>query len=207
MLTTGHTSVIISVLARAHAQTSECTTWKTRWLHCDINRWLNLSLKSSKVELRCLRKGSVSYGLGADFSLPHCLVGDRVSESNLEPSPAGISDLRAEISWCIVMVRRSGKASRRYRCQLYFSLVFSSFSLFFFFCLIHAMWKTQWLHFYNRMITWILRLASHPKGSIFLLQIRFVLFIRLINAAVENVEKLRSVQKTFDPGMEVPASK
>ena len=79
------------------------------------------------MELRCLRKGSVSYGLGADFSLPYCLVGDRVSESNLEPSPAGISDLRAEISWCIVMVRRSGKASRRYRCQLYF---FSRFQLF-----------------------------------------------------------------------------
>ena len=37
------------------------------------------------MELRCLRKGSFSYGLGADFSLPHCLVGDRVSESNLEP--------------------------------------------------------------------------------------------------------------------------
>ena len=123
-------------LARAHAQTSECTTWKTRWLHCDINRWLNLSLKSSKVELRCLRKGSVSYGLGADFSLPHCLVGDRVSESNLEPSPAGISDLRAEISWCIVMVRRSGKASRRYRCQLYFfSRQFQLFCSLFFFVL------------------------------------------------------------------------
>ena len=54
-----------------------------------------------------LRKGSVSYGLGADLSLPHCLVGDKVSESSLEPSPAGISDLRAEISWCIVMVQRS----------------------------------------------------------------------------------------------------
>ena len=85
------------------------------------------------MELRCLRKGSVSYGLGADFSLPHCLVGDRVSESNLEPSPAGISDLRAEISWCIVMVRRSGKASRRYRCQLYFVSRFQLFcSLFLF---------------------------------------------------------------------------
>ena len=26
------------------------------------------------MELSCLGKGSVSYGLGADFSLPHCLV-------------------------------------------------------------------------------------------------------------------------------------
>ena len=51
-----------------------------------------------------MRKGSVSYGVGADFSLPHCFVGDKVSENSLEPSPAGISDLRAEISWCIVMV-------------------------------------------------------------------------------------------------------
>ena len=46
-----------------------------------------------------LGKGSVSYGLGADFSLPRCLVaGGQISESNLEPSPAGISDPRAEIS-------------------------------------------------------------------------------------------------------------
>ena len=64
------------------------------------------------MELRCQRKGSVSYGLGADFSLPHCLVGDKVSESSSEPSPAGISEPRAEISWCIVMVQRSGKVSR-----------------------------------------------------------------------------------------------
>ena len=64
------------------------------------------------MELRCQRKGSVSYGLGADFSLPHCFVGDKVSESSAEPSPAGISEPRAEISWCIVMVQRSGKVSR-----------------------------------------------------------------------------------------------
>ena len=65
------------------------------------------------MELRCQRKGSVSYGLGADFSLPHCLVGDEVSESSAEPSPAGISEpRRAEISWYIVMVQRSGKVSR-----------------------------------------------------------------------------------------------
>ena len=50
------------------------------------------------------------YGPGADFSLPHCLVGDKVLESIAEPSPAGISEPRAEITWCIVMVQRSGKA-------------------------------------------------------------------------------------------------
>ena len=66
----------------------------------------------SKVELRCQRKESVPYGPGADFSLPHCLVGDKVSESSAEPSSAGISEPRAEISWCIVVVQRSGKVSR-----------------------------------------------------------------------------------------------
>ena len=63
------------------------------------------------MELGRQRKGSVSYGLGADFSLPHCLVGDKVSESSTEPPPAGISEPRAEISWYIVMVQRSGKVS------------------------------------------------------------------------------------------------
>ena len=63
------------------------------------------------MELSCQRKGSVSYGLGADFSLPHCLVGDKVSENSAEPSPAGISEPRAEIFWCIVKVQRSGKPS------------------------------------------------------------------------------------------------
>ena len=30
------------------------------------------------MELGCdVRKGSVSYGLGADFSLSHCLIGDK----------------------------------------------------------------------------------------------------------------------------------
>ena len=47
---------------------------------------------------------------GRLFSL--CLVGDKVSESSTEPSPAGISEPRAEISWCIVIVQRSGKVSR-----------------------------------------------------------------------------------------------
>ena len=54
------------------------------------------------MELRCLRKGSVSYGLGADFSLT-VLSGTRYAE----PSPAGISEPRAEISWCIVMVHNA----------------------------------------------------------------------------------------------------
>ena len=87
--------------------------------------WLNLSL-SSKVELRRQRKGSVSYGLGTDFSLPHGLVGDKVSESSAEPSPAGISEARAEISWCIVMVQRSGKVSRGTAVGFF---IFSLFSL------------------------------------------------------------------------------
>ena len=62
------------------------------------------------------------YGLGADFSL--LTVGDnlsptvrerkvgKVSDSIAGPSPAGISEPRAEISWCIVMVQRSVKVSR-----------------------------------------------------------------------------------------------
>ena len=62
--------------------------------------------------MRCQRKGSVSYDLGADFSLPHCLVGDKLSESSEEPSLAGINEPRAEISWCIVMVQGSGKVFR-----------------------------------------------------------------------------------------------
>ena len=41
-------------------------------LHSQIYIGRNLS-QSSKVELSCLGKGSVSYGLGADFSLPHWL--------------------------------------------------------------------------------------------------------------------------------------
>ena len=89
------------------------------------------------MELRCQRKGSVSYGLGADFSLPRCLVGNKVSESIAEPSPAGISEPRAEISWCIVMVQRSGKVSGGTvacehpppPCRLYFSLFFSHFDI------------------------------------------------------------------------------
>ena len=53
--------------------------------------------------------GIVSYGLGADNSLPHChgiqmIAGGQVA--------AGISDPWAEISGIIVMVRRSGDKSR-----------------------------------------------------------------------------------------------
>ena len=81
------------------------------------------------MELRCQRKESVSYGLEADFSLPHCLVGDKVSESSTEPSPAGISEPRAEILWCIVMVQRSGKVSRGTAVGCFFSLLFSHFGI------------------------------------------------------------------------------
>ena len=81
------------------------------------------------MELRCLRKGSVSYGLGADISLPHCLVGDKVSESIAEPSPAAISELRAEISWCIVMVQRSGTVSRGTAVGCIFLSFFSHFDI------------------------------------------------------------------------------
>ena len=85
------------------------------------------------MELRCQRKGYVSYGQGADFPLPHCLVGDKVSESSAEPSPAGISEPRAEISWCIVVVHRHGTTLRqsvqRHRCRLYFSLFFRHFDI------------------------------------------------------------------------------
>ena len=65
--------------------------------------------------------------LGADFSLAHCLVpGGQVSEGNLEASPAGISDPRADISGRIVMAQRSGKVSRRNRFWLCF---FSPFGI------------------------------------------------------------------------------
>ena len=80
------------------------------------------------MELRCQRKGSVSYGLGADFSLPHCLVGDKVSESSAELPPAGISEPRAEISWYIVMVQRFGKVSRGTAVGFIF-LFFSHFDI------------------------------------------------------------------------------
>ena len=81
------------------------------------------------MELRCQRKRSVSHGLGADFSLPHCLVGDKVLESSAEPSPAGISEPRAEISWCIVSGTTLWQSVQRYRCRLYFSLFFSYFDI------------------------------------------------------------------------------
>ena len=92
----------------------------------------------SILELRCDYERDLSHMVQeATFPSLTALSGTRVSENSLEPSPAGISDLRAEISWCIVMVQRSGKASRRYRCQLYFSLSFQPF------CLKHDMRKTQ----------------------------------------------------------------
>ena len=82
------------------------------------------------MQLRCQRKGSVSCGrLGADYSLPHCLVGDKVSESRAEPSPTGLSKPRAEISWCSVMVQRSSKVSRGTAIGYIFSLFFSHFDI------------------------------------------------------------------------------
>ena len=61
-----------------------------------------------------VRKGSVTYGLGADISLPHCLSWvEQVSESSKGPGRRiGISDARVEISGFIVMVQRSGIESR-----------------------------------------------------------------------------------------------
>ena len=54
-------------------------------------------------------KGYVSNGLGADMSLPPCLIGGRqVSETWAH----SISDPRAEISGILVMVRRSSATSR-----------------------------------------------------------------------------------------------
>ena len=83
------------------------------------------------MELSCQRKGSVSYGLGADLSLPHSLVGDKISESSAEPSAAGISEPRARN----LVVHRHGTTLResdvvqRYRSRLYFSLFFSHFEI------------------------------------------------------------------------------
>ena len=54
-------------------------------------------------------KGLVSYGLGADNSLPPCQVGGRLVS---ETSAHSISDPRAEISGILVMVRRSSSMSR-----------------------------------------------------------------------------------------------
>ena len=64
-----------------------------------------------------------------DFSLPHCLVGDKVSESSAEPSPTGKREPRAEISWCIVMVQHSGKVSRGTAVGYIFLSFFSDFDI------------------------------------------------------------------------------
>ena len=51
----------------------------------------NLS-QSSKVELSCLGKGSVSYGLGPAFSLPLCLLpGGQVSATGIRKQLGTIS--------------------------------------------------------------------------------------------------------------------
>ena len=60
-----------------------------------------------------LRKGSVSYGLGADFSLPHCLVGDKGigkqlgTISSRHKRSAGAKS-RGESSWYGAPAKRPG---------------------------------------------------------------------------------------------------
>ena len=54
-------------------------------------------------------KGFVSYGLGADISLPPCQVGGRLVS---ETAAHSISDPRAEILGILVTVRRSSSTSR-----------------------------------------------------------------------------------------------
>ena len=77
--------------------------------------------KSVEMEA-LLRKGSVSYGLGAEFPSLTVLSGTRYRTELRQPSPVGISDLRAEISWGIVMVQRSGKVSRGTAISCFFFL-------------------------------------------------------------------------------------
>ena len=76
------------------------------------------------------RKGSVSYGLGADFSLPHCLVGDKVSEA--------ISSWHKRSVGRNLVVHRHGTALRQSVQEVPLLAVFF-FSLFQPFCLKHAM--------------------------------------------------------------------
>ena len=49
----------------------------------------------------CVRKGSVSYGLVAEISLPHCLPGGRYLEA-AEDQPRHESDTKVEIPCLIV---------------------------------------------------------------------------------------------------------
>ena len=75
------------------------------------------------------RKGSVSYGLGADFSLPHCLV----REKGIEKQRETICSWHERTVGRNLVVYRHGTTFRqsvqRYRCRLYFSLFFSHFDI------------------------------------------------------------------------------
>ena len=77
--------------------------------------------------------GIVTYGLGADYSLPHCHGIQMIARGQVA---AGISDPWAEISGIIVMVRRSSNTSGGTAtgccCCFLFSL-FSQLSLSFLF--------------------------------------------------------------------------
>ena len=64
--------------------------------------------------------GIVSYGLGADNSLPNCNGIQMIARGQVA---AGISDPWAEISGIIVMVRRSGNKSRGTATGFFFSVV------------------------------------------------------------------------------------
>ena len=79
--------------------------------------------------MRCQRKGSVLYGLGADFSLSHCLVGDKVPEKQR----GTIFSWHKRTAGRNLVVHRHGTTFRqsvqRCRCWLYFSLFFSHFDI------------------------------------------------------------------------------
>ena len=90
-----------------------------------IYTWLNLSLSHGKVELRCQRKGTISYGLRADFSLPH--------SQGIGKQRGTISSWHKRTAGRNLVVHRHGTTLRqsvqRYRCRLYFSLFFSHFDI------------------------------------------------------------------------------
>ena len=71
-----------------HAQTSKCTIWAAQRLRSQIYIYIYPLLISVEILVKVVSgtellvgKGTVLYGLGADFFLPHCLVrGGQVSE-------------------------------------------------------------------------------------------------------------------------------
>ena len=83
-----------------------------------------------------LRKGSVSYGLGADFSLPHCLVGDKGIGKQL----GTISSRHKRSAGRNLVVNRLGTELRQSVQEVPLSAVF--FSPFQLFCLKYDMRKT-----------------------------------------------------------------